>query len=84
MKHKTRIMNNMPILSDLRVFVLVARRAGFAAAAEELGVSPAFISKRIALLEKALDVSLLHRTTRRVAITEDGERIYEWAQRILN
>lgn len=77
-------MNNMPILSDLRVFVLVARRAGFAAAAEELGVSPAFISKRIALLEKALDVSLLHRTTRRVAITEDGERIYEWAQRILN
>jgi LysR family transcriptional activator of dmlA len=77
-------MNNIPILSDLRVFVLVARRAGFAAAAEELGVSPAFISKRIALLEKALDVSLLHRTTRRVAITEDGERIYEWAQRILN
>lgn len=66
------------------MFVLVARRAGFAAAAEELGVSPAFISKRIALLEKALDVSLLHRTTRRVAITEDGERIYEWAQRILN
>ncbi|MEX5714015.1 LysR substrate-binding domain-containing protein [Serratia ureilytica] len=62
----------------------MARRAGPAAAAEELGVSPAFISKRIALLEKTLDVSLLHRTTRRVAITEDGERIYEWAQRILN
>ncbi len=77
-------MNNLPVLSDLQVFVLVARRAGFAAAAEELGVSPAFISKRIALLEKALDVCLLHRTTRRVAITEDGERIYEWAQRILN
>ena len=37
-KHKTRIMNNLPILSDLRVFVLVARRAGFAAAADELGV----------------------------------------------
>lgn len=77
-------MNNMPALGDLRVFVLVARRAGFAAAAQEMGVSPAFISKRIALLEKTLDVSLLHRTTRRVVITEDGERIYEWAQRILN
>lgn len=77
-------MNNIPILSDLRVFVLVARRAGFAAAAEEMGVSPAFISKRIALLEKSLNVCLLHRTTRRVAITEDGERIYEWAQRIFN
>lgn len=77
-------MNNLPVLSDLRVFVLVARLAGFAAAAEEMGVSPAFISKRIALLEKSLNVSLLHRTTRRVTITEEGERIYEWAQRILN
>lgn len=83
-KHKTRIMNNLPILSDLRVFLLVARRAGFAAAAEEMGVSPAFVSKRIALLESALNVTLLHRTTRRVTITEDGERIYEWAQRILH
>lgn len=76
-------MNNLPLLNDLRVFMLVARRAGFAAAAEELGVSPAYVSKRIALLEQALNVVLLHRTTRRVAITEEGERIYEWAQRIL-
>ncbi|WP_237387749.1 LysR substrate-binding domain-containing protein [Xenorhabdus sp. Sc-CR9] len=77
-------MNNLPILQDLRVFLLVAKRASFAAAAEEMGVSPAFISKRIAILESVLNVTLLHRTTRRVSITEDGERIYEWAQRILN
>ncbi|WP_161795647.1 LysR substrate-binding domain-containing protein [Raoultella terrigena] len=83
MKHKTQIMNNLPLLNDLRVFMLVARRAGFAAAAEELGVSPAYVSKRISLLEQALNVVLLHRTTRRVTITEEGERIYEWAQRIL-
>ena len=76
-------MNNLPLLNDLRVFMLVARRAGFAAVAEELGVSPAFISKRVALLEQTLNVVLLHRTTRRVTITEEGERIYEWAQRIL-
>jgi LysR family transcriptional activator of dmlA len=82
-KHKTQIMNNLPLLNDLRVFMLVARRAGFAAVAEELGVSPAFISKRVALLEQTLNVVLLHRTTRRVTITEEGERIYEWAQRIL-
>ena len=63
--------------------MLVARRAGFAAAAEELGVSPAFVSKRVSLLEQTLNVMLLHRTTRRVTITEEGERIYEWAQRIL-
>ena len=76
-------MNNLPLLNDLRVFMLVARRAGFAAAAEELGVSPAFVSKRVSLLEQTLNVLLLHRTTRRVTITEEGERIYEWAQRIL-
>ncbi|WP_446470165.1 LysR substrate-binding domain-containing protein [Xenorhabdus stockiae] len=77
-------MNNLPFLQDLRVFLLVAKRASFAAAAEEIGASPAFISKRIAILENVLNVSLLHRTTRRVSITEDGERIYEWAQHILN
>ena len=76
-------MNNLPLLNDLRVFMLVARRAGFAAVAEELGVSPAFVSKRIALLEQTLNVVLLHRTTRRVTITEEGERIYEWSQRVL-
>lgn len=76
-------MNNLPLLNDLRVFMLVARRAGFAAAAEELGVSPAFVSKRVSLLEQTLHVVLLRRTTRRVVITEEGERIYEWAQRIL-
>ncbi|POT59281.1 LysR family transcriptional regulator [Citrobacter amalonaticus] len=77
-------MNNLPLLNDLRVFMLVARRAGFAAVAQELGASPAWVSKRIALLEQTLNVVLLHRTTRRVTITEEGERIYEWAQRILH
>lgn len=76
-------MNNLPLLNDLRIFMLVARRAGFAAVAQEMGVSPAFVSKRIALLEQSLNVTLLHRTTRRVSITEEGERIYAWAQRIL-
>lgn len=53
-------MNNLPLLNDLRVFMLVARRAGFAAVAEELGVSPAFVSKRIALLEQTLNVVLCY------------------------
>ncbi|STR34881.1 LysR family transcriptional regulator [Klebsiella grimontii] len=37
----------------------------------------------MSLLEQTLNVQLLHRTTRRVAITEEGERIYEWGLRIL-
>ncbi|AXK40110.1 LysR substrate-binding domain-containing protein [Crenobacter cavernae] len=76
-------MNNEPQLEDLRVFCLVTRKSGFAAAAEELGASPAYVSKRIRLLEDSLGVKLLHRSTRRVAVTEDGERVYRWAQKIL-
>lgn len=77
-------MNSLPPLEDLRVFVLVARRSSFVAAATELNASPALVSKRVRLLEENLGVRLLHRTTRRVAITEDGERVYHWAQRILD
>jgi LysR family transcriptional regulator, transcriptional activator for dmlA len=71
-------------LKDLQVFCEVARRAGFAAASLEIGTTPAHISKRIAILEAQLGVRLFHRTTRRVVITEDGERAFQWAQRILD
>jgi len=71
-------------LKDLQVFCEVARRSGFAAASLEIGTTPAHISKRIAILESQLGVRLFHRTTRRVVITEDGERAYQWAQRILD
>lgn len=77
-------MNNEPQLQDLRVFCLVARKSGFAAAADALGASPAYVSKRIQMLEACLGVKLLHRSTRRVAVTEAGERVYRWAQGILD
>ncbi|MFJ3052540.1 MULTISPECIES: LysR substrate-binding domain-containing protein [Pseudomonas] len=77
-------MNKLPNLDDLRVFIQVVRRSSFAAAASELGMSAAFVSKRIRLLEDDLGVRLLHRTTRRVSVSEDGERIYQWALRILD
>lgn len=79
-----RIVIKFPHNDDLRVFVAVARRASFAAAAQELGVSAAYVSKRLRLLEQDLAVKLLHRTTRRVVVTEDGERVFVWAQRILD
>jgi LysR family transcriptional regulator, transcriptional activator for dmlA len=77
------IVDNLPLLSDLRLFYAAARRSSFVATAAELGASPAFVSKRIAILEKTLSVTLFHRTTRRVAITEEGEEVYQWAQKIL-
>lgn len=75
-------MNESPLLQDLRVFRTAARLGSFAATANELGTSPAYVTKRIAILEKSLQVKLFHRTSRRIAITDDGEAIYAWAQRI--
>lgn len=76
-------MNNPIDNEDLRVFATAARKASFAAAAEELGMSPAYVSKRIGILEQALGVRLFHRTTRRVIVSEDGERVYAHATTIL-
>jgi LysR family transcriptional activator of dmlA len=75
-------VNNLPNLDDLDIFLQVARRASFAAVAEARGMSAAFVSKRIRLLEADLGVRLLHRTTRRVTVSEEGERVYQWAQQI--
>ena len=75
--------DTVPLPEDLRVFLTVIRKAGFAAAADELGLSPAYVSKRIQILETTLGTRLLHRTSRRIAMTEDGERVQRWALRIL-
>ena len=73
-----------PAVEDLRVFTVLARSASFVAAATALGMSRAYVSKRLQLLEKSLGVKLLHRTTRNVTVTEDGERVYVAALRILD
>ncbi len=73
----------LPLPDDLMVFLTVVRKKSFAAAAEHLGQSPAYVSKRIQMLESALKTRLLHRTTRRVTLTEDGECAQRWAQQIL-
>ena len=82
--HSSHIVHKSPSTEDLRVFTVVVRKSSFADAATELGASPAYVSKRIRLLEEDLAVKLLHRTTRRVAVTEEGERVFHWAQRILD
>lgn len=76
-------MNIKPQLEDLRLFCVVARNRSFAETARELGVSKAVVSKRIALLEGAIQEKLFHRTTRNVSLTAQGEIVHQWAQRIL-
>jgi LysR family transcriptional activator of dmlA len=77
------VNNAQPLLEDLRLFCVVVRKQSFAASALELGVSNALVSKRIAVLEKSLQVRLLHRTTRKVSLTDHGGVVHQWAQRIL-
>jgi len=76
-------VNNLPLLEDLRLFCVVVRNMSFIASAKELGTSPAYVTKRIGMLEDVLNVRLLHRTTRRVSMTDYGETIYRWAQQII-
>lgn len=80
---RAQSMKHTPLLEDLRLFCLVAHKTSFAATALELGISKAVVSKRIGMLEAALEVRLLHRTTRRVSVTDHGEIVRQWAQRIL-
>ena len=82
--HMSQNQNPVPLPEDLRVLLTVIRKNGFAAAADELGLSPAYVSKRIQILESTLGTRLLHRTSRRVSLTEDGERVQRWALRILD
>ena len=73
----------MKSLSNIKTFVRVAQTKSFVEAANALGLSPPATSKAVAKLEEELKVKLLHRTTRSVSLTNEGERFYEVAQRLL-
>ena len=64
-------------------FVRVVKNGNFVSAASELGVSPGVMTKRIKQLEAALGAKLLSRTTRRLSVTEIGQRYYKFCNRIL-
>jgi DNA-binding transcriptional LysR family regulator len=63
-------------LNDLRVFVRVVDRGGFAVAARELGVPTSTVSRTIARLEASTGTRLLHRTPRSVQATSEGRAIH--------
>lgn len=69
--------------TDLRFFTTLARHPSLAAAAQELGLSPPAVSRRLAALEARLVVRLLNRTTRRLSLTPEGERYLEEGERLL-
>jgi DNA-binding transcriptional LysR family regulator len=63
----------MQDLNDMLYFAEVAERGGFAAASRHLGVPKSKLSRRVAELEGRLGVRLLHRTTRKLSLTDVGE-----------
>lgn len=71
-------------LNDMALFVEVAKARSFRGAAKSIGVPNSTISRRIAVLEKSVGVRLLHRTTRRIELTEAGILYYERCKRIVD
>lgn len=73
----------MDRFESMSAFVSVAKAGGFSAAARQLGIPLATISRRVADLEADLGVQLLKRSTRSVVLTEPGQAFYAASQRLL-
>jgi LysR family transcriptional regulator for bpeEF and oprC len=71
-------------LQAMEVFVQVVDAGGFTKAADSMQLPKATVSTLIQSLEQALEVKLLHRTTRQVSVTSDGASYYERCLRILS
>ena len=70
-------------LTSLRIFVRVVELQSFSEVARRAGVTPATVSKHVSSLESAVGARLINRTTRRLFITEAGQRLYEHCVRVL-
>jgi DNA-binding transcriptional LysR family regulator len=73
----------MQDLNDLFYFSIVVEKGGFAAAGRALDIPKSRLSRRIAQLEERLGVRLLQRSTRRFAVTDDGQRFYQHCQAVM-
>ena len=76
-------MNSSAASAEMNAFVRVIERGSFAAAADDLGITPSALSKLVTRIEDRLGVSLLTRTTRRLALTAEGELFVDRSRDIL-
>jgi len=74
----------MQDLNDLYLFALVVKQGSFTAASRTAGLTTSRISRRVAGLEERLGVRLLHRTTRKLALTAIGELYYQHCQAMVS
>lgn len=73
----------MDRFQELNAFIAVVETGGFSAAARKTGDSQSAISKAVNALEKRLGVALLHRSTRKVTLTDQGQKYYERTRPLL-
>ncbi|GAB3372401.1 LysR family transcriptional regulator [Azotobacter armeniacus] len=73
----------MSQLEDMRLFITVLDCKSFTAAAELMGLSKQFVSRRLIQLEARLGVRLINRSTRKLDVTSLGQAYYESAKKIL-
>lgn len=74
----------MDLIRQLRIFVTVVETGSFSRASDALRMARPGVTKAIGDLEATLGVRLLHRTTRRISLTGEGESLYERATGLLN
>lgn len=74
----------MELLNDMALFVEVVKAKGFRGAAAAMDMPSSTLSRRISALEKAIGLRLLHRTTRKVELTEAGQIYFERCKRIVD
>ncbi len=70
-------------IDHIKLFVRVAATQNISVAGRELGLSPAVASAHISRLEETLSVRLIHRTTRKVSLTQEGEAFLPYAEDVL-
>lgn len=71
-------------LNDMALFVEIVKAKSFRRAAEIMGMPNSTLSRRISALEKEIGLRLLHRTTRRIELTEAGQIYFERCRRIVD
>lgn len=68
---------SLVLLNEMATFVKVVETESFSETARQLGSTPSAVSRAIARLERALGTRLLHRTTRKLRLSESGQQVYE-------